>query len=81
MPVVFSKGKGVYVWDPEGRKYYDFLSAYSAVNQGHCHPKIVKAMIKQAETLTLSSRAFYNDQFGQFAKMITEVRSLEDICR
>lgn len=74
LPVVFSKAKGIHVWDPEGRKYFDFLSAYSAVNQGHCHPKIIKALTKQAETLTLSSRAFYNDQFGQFAKMVTEVR-------
>lgn len=73
MPVVFSKAKGVHVWDPEGRRYYDFLSAYSAVNQGHCHPKIVKALTRQAQNLTLSSRAFYNDQFGQFAKMATEV--------
>ena len=71
--MVFSKAKGVYVWDPEGRKYFDFLSAYSAVNQGHCHPKIVKALTRQAQRLTLSSRAFYNDQFGQFAKMATEV--------
>lgn len=73
MPVVFSKAKGVHVWDSEGRRYYDFLSAYSAVNQGHCHPKIVKALTRQAQNLTLSSRAFYNDQFGQFAKMATEV--------
>lgn len=75
MPVVFSKAKGVHVWDPEGKKYYDFLSAYSAVNQGHCHPKIVKALTRQAQTLTLSSRAFYNDQFGQYAKFATEVIS------
>lgn len=73
LPIVFSKAKGIYVWDPEGRRYYDFLSAYSAVNQGHCHPKILKALINQAQTLTLSSRAFYNDQFGKFAKFITEV--------
>lgn len=77
LPVVFSKAKGVHVWDPEGRKYFDFLSAYSAVNQGHCHPKIVKALTRQAQTLTLSSRAFYNDQFGQFAKLATEVRTEE----
>ena len=76
LPIVFSKAKGIYVWDPEGRKYFDFLSAYSAVNQGHCHPKIVKALTEQAERLTLSSRAFYNDQFGRFAKMITEVNSI-----
>lgn len=74
LPVVFSKAKGVYVWDPEGRKYFDFLSAYSAVNQGHCHPKIIKALTDQAHQLTLSSRAFYNDKFGQFAKLITQVK-------
>lgn len=66
LPVVLSKGEGVYVWDVEGRKYYDFLSAYSAVNQGHCHPKIVNAMMKQAQTLTLTSRAFHNDMLGKF---------------
>ena len=72
LPVVLSKGKGVYVWDMEGKKYYDFLSAYSAVNQGHCHPKIVDAMINQAQTLTLTSRAFYNDQLGPYEKFLTE---------
>lgn len=66
LPVVLSRGEGVFVWDVEGKKYYDFLSAYSAVNQGHCHPKIVGAMTHQAETLTLTSRAFYNDRLGQF---------------
>ena len=66
LPVVLSRGEGVYVWDVEGKKYYDFLSAYSAVNQGHCHPKIVDAMINQAKTLTLTSRAFYNDQLGPY---------------
>lgn len=76
MTVVFSKAKGVHVWDPEGKKYYDFLSAYSAVNQGHCHPKIVKALTSQAQNLTLSSRAFYNDKFGEFAKMATEVKKI-----
>ena len=64
LPVVLSKGEGVYVWDVEGKKYYDFLSAYSAVNQGHCHPKIIGAMMEQAQTLTLTSRAFYNDKLG-----------------
>lgn len=68
LPVVLSRGEGVYVWDAEGKKYYDFLSAYSAVNQGHCHPKIVDAMTRQAQTLTLTSRAFYNDQLGKFEK-------------
>lgn len=72
LPVVLSKGEGVYVWDPEGNQYYDFLSAYSAVNQGHCHPRIIKALKDQAETLTLTSRAFYNDVLGPFEKYITE---------
>ena len=61
LPVVLAKGEGVYVWDPEGNRYYDFLSAYSAVNQGHCHPKIIQALIDQAKELTLTSRAFYNN--------------------
>ncbi|SDE58307.1 ornithine--oxo-acid transaminase [Pricia antarctica] len=72
LPVVLNRGEGVYVWDVEGKKYYDFLSAYSAVNQGHCHPKIVGAMTEQARTLTLTSRAFYNDRLGQFEKYATE---------
>ena len=72
LPVVLSKGEGVFVWDVEGKKYYDFLSAYSAVNQGHCHPKIVGAMTEQAKTLTLTSRAFYNDVLGKFEKYATE---------
>ncbi|MDB9961456.1 ornithine--oxo-acid transaminase [Oceanihabitans sp.] len=72
LPVVLNRGEGVYVWDVEGKKYYDFLSAYSSVNQGHCHPKIVGAMTKQAETLTLTSRAFYNDMLGKYEKFITE---------
>ncbi|WP_296378295.1 ornithine--oxo-acid transaminase [Winogradskyella sp.] len=72
LPVVLSKGEGVYVWDVEGKKYYDFLSAYSAVNQGHCHPKIVGAMTSQAQTLTLTSRAFYNDMLCKFEKFATE---------
>lgn len=71
LPVVLSKGVGVHVWDVEGKKYYDFLSAYSAVNQGHCHPKIVEAMKAQAETLTLTSRAFYNDVLGEFEEYMT----------
>ncbi|TMM53932.1 ornithine--oxo-acid transaminase [Maribacter algarum] len=72
LPVVLSRGEGVFVWDVEGKKYYDFLSAYSAVNQGHCHPKIVGAMVNQAQTLTLTSRAFYNDVLGRFEKYATE---------
>ncbi|MEQ8926459.1 MAG: ornithine--oxo-acid transaminase [Fulvivirga sp.] len=72
LPVVLAKGDGVYVWDVEGKKYYDFLSSYSAVNQGHCHPKIVGALKEQAETLTLTSRAFYNNVLGPFEKYLTE---------
>ena len=72
LPVVLAKGKGTFVWDVEGKKYFDFLSAYSAVNQGHCHPKIVDAMVDQARTLTLTSRAFYNDQLGPYEKFVTE---------
>ncbi len=72
MPVVLSRGEGVFVWDVEGKKYYDFLSAYSAVNQGHCHPRIVSALQQQAETLTLTSRAFYNDLLGVYERYITE---------
>ena len=72
LPVVLSRGEGVFVWDVEGKKYYDFLSAYSAVNQGHCHPKIVGAMMEQAQTLTLTSRAFYNDKLGVYEEYITK---------
>ena len=72
LPVVLHKGDGVYVWDAEGKKYYDFLSAYSAVNQGHCHPKIVYALTEQAHKLTLTSRAFYNDRLGIYLKYATE---------
>jgi ornithine--oxo-acid transaminase len=72
LPVVLSRGKGVHVWDVEGKQYFDFLSAYSAVNQGHCHPKIVDALISQAQTLTLTSRAFYNDSLGVYEQFITE---------
>lgn len=73
LPVVLAKGDGVHVWDVEGKQYYDFLSAYSAVNQGHCHPHIVGALKKQAETLTLTSRAFYNDTLGPFEKFVTDL--------
>lgn len=72
LPVVLERGKGVYLWDVEGKKYFDFLSAYSAVNQGHCHPKIVKALTDQANILTLTSRAFYNDSLGEFEKYICQ---------
>ena len=71
LPVVLQKGDGVYVWDVEGKKYFDFLSAYSAVNQGHSHPKIIKALLDQASTLSLTSRAFHNDKFVEFSEFIT----------
>jgi len=73
LPVVLQRGEGVFVWDVNGRKYYDFLSAYSAVNQGHCHPRITRAMTEQAERLTLTSRAFYNDQLGIFSEYLTHL--------
>ncbi len=73
LPVVLSKGEGVHVWDVEGKQYYDFLSAYSAVNQGHCHPEIIAAFTKQARKLTLTSRAFHNDQLGEFCQYITRL--------
>ena len=79
LPVVLSRGEGVYVWDVEGKKYYDFLSAYSAVNQGHCHPKIVNAMVAQAKTLSLTSRAFYNDVLGTYEKYVTEYFGFEKV--
>ncbi len=71
LPVVLERGKGIYVWDTDGKKYFDFLSAYSAVNQGHCHPKIVKAMTDQAQKLALTSRAFYNDVLGEWEEFVT----------
>jgi ornithine--oxo-acid transaminase len=73
LPVVFAKAQGVNVWDPEGRQYLDFLSAYSAVNQGHCHPELVKALVEQASRLTLSSRAFHNDVFPKWAEKVRSV--------
>ena len=79
LPVVLAKGEGVYVWDCEGKRYYDFLSAYSAVNQGHCHPKIVKALTEQAETLTLTSRAFFNNVLGDYERYMTELFGFEKI--
>jgi len=72
LPVVLNRGEGVYVWDVEGKKYFDFLSAYSAVNQGHCHPRIVNALKSQAETLTLTSRAFYNDVLGEYEQYMSD---------
>ena len=72
LPVVLKKGKGIYLWDVEGNKYFDFLSAYSAVNQGHCHPKIISALVEQSSILTLTSRAFYNNILGEYEKFLTE---------
>jgi ornithine--oxo-acid transaminase len=79
LPVVLEKGQGIYVWDTDGKKYFDFLSAYSAVNQGHCHPKIIKAMIEQAQKLTLTSRAFYNDCLGEFEEYVTRYFGYEKV--
>ncbi|MFM6934425.1 MAG: ornithine--oxo-acid transaminase [Flavobacteriales bacterium] len=79
LPVVLSRGEGVYVWDVDGNKYVDFLSAYSAVNQGHCHPKITKALIDQAQTLALTSRAFYNDTLGHYEKFVTETFGFDKV--
>jgi len=72
LPVVLNRGEGVYLWDVDGKRYFDFLSAYSAVNQGHCHPKIIGAMIQQAQQLTLTSRAFHNDVLGEYSRFMTE---------
>lgn len=79
LPIVFEKGEGVFVWDPEGNKYYDFLSAYSAVNQGHCHPKIINALIHQAQKLTLSSRAFFNSKLGDYEEFITSLFGFDKV--
>jgi ornithine--oxo-acid transaminase len=79
LPVVLSKGEGVFVWDVEGKRYFDFLSAYSAVNQGHCHPKIVDALVEQAKTLALTSRAFHNDVLGRYEKFVTEYFGFDKI--
>jgi ornithine--oxo-acid transaminase len=79
MPVVLEKGEGVFVWDVEGRQYFDFLSAYSAVNQGHCHPKLVDAMVSQAQKLTLTSRAFYNDQLGVYEEYVTNTFGFDKV--
>src|SRR5512135_1946610 len=71
LPVVLEKGEGVFLWDVDGKRYFDFLSGYSAVNQGHCHPKIISALISQASQLTLTSRAFHNNLLGEYEKYIT----------
>ncbi len=77
LPVVIAKGEGPLVWDPEGKQYFDFLSAYSAVNQGHCHPRIINALIEQAKTCTLTSRAFFNNRLGEYEKFVTEFFGFE----
>lgn len=79
LPVVLERGEGVFVWDVEGKRYYDFLSAYSAVNQGHCHPKIVQALVEQAHKLTLTSRAFYNNLLGEFEEYVTKLFGFEKV--
>jgi ornithine--oxo-acid transaminase len=79
LPVVLAKGEGIHLWDVEGKHYYDFLSAYSAVNQGHCHPKIIAALIEQAQTLTLTSRAFYNNRLGECEKYIADFFGYEKV--
>jgi ornithine--oxo-acid transaminase len=79
LPVVLEKGEGVYVWDVEGKRYFDFLAAYGAVNQGHCHPRIIKALTAQAQKLTLCSRAFYNSLLGEYEKYITEFFGFEKV--
>ncbi|MDA9809571.1 ornithine--oxo-acid transaminase [Flavobacteriales bacterium] len=79
LPVVLDRGEGVFVWDAEGKKYFDFLSAYSAVNQGHCHPRIIEALVKQASKLTLTSRAFFNSQLGPYEKFICELFNYDKV--
>lgn len=79
IPVVIKKGEGVYLWDIHDKRYFDFLSAYSAVNQGHCHPRIIDVLKKQASTLTLTSRAFHNDQFGPYADYITNLLGYDKV--
>ncbi|MHB1922620.1 MAG: aminotransferase class III-fold pyridoxal phosphate-dependent enzyme, partial [Chitinophagaceae bacterium] len=79
LPVVLNRGEGVFLWDIDGRRYYDFLSGYSAVNQGHCHPKIINSLISQAQKLTLTSRAFHNDLMGEYCRYITELFGFEKV--
>lgn len=76
---MLKKGKGVFVWDVEGQQYYDFMGAYAAVNQGHCHPKIIASLIQQSQQITLTSRAFYNDALGEFVKYITDYFGYERV--
>ncbi|MDX9705095.1 MAG: aminotransferase class III-fold pyridoxal phosphate-dependent enzyme, partial [Weeksellaceae bacterium] len=79
LPVVLEHGKGAFVWDVEGKKYFDFLSAYSAVNQGHTHPRIINALTEQAKKISLTSRAFYNSQLGKYEKFITELMGYDKV--
>ena len=79
LPVVLERGKGTKFWDIEGREYFDFLSAYSAVNQGHCHPKIIQALVDQAQKLTLTSRAFHNDALGEYSEFITKYFGMDRV--
>ncbi|MEI9934472.1 MAG: aminotransferase class III-fold pyridoxal phosphate-dependent enzyme [Ferruginibacter sp.] len=80
-PVVLNRGEGVFVWDVDGKRYYDFLSGYSAVNQGHCHPKIIAALLEQAPKLTLTSRAFYNDQLGDLKNTSLNILVTKKYCQ
>ncbi len=79
LPVVLEKGEGVFVWDVDGKKYYDFLSGYSALNQGHRHPRIMQALTEQAQRLTLTSRAFYNNKLGEFEEFITKLFGFDKV--
>ena len=79
LPVAIAKANGIYMWDVEGNKYFDFLSAYSAVNQGHCHPRIVQTLIEQAQKMTLTSRAFYNDVLGEFEEYLTKLLGFDKV--
>src|SRR5436309_8536160 len=79
LPVVLNRGEGVFVWDVEGKRYFDYLSGYSAVNQGHCHPRIIAALMEQAQKLTLTSRAFYSDLLGEYARYVTDYFGYEKV--
>ncbi|GAB4818596.1 hypothetical protein N2152v2_005642 [Parachlorella kessleri] len=79
IPVVLTRGEGIFMWDVDGKRYFDFLSGYSAVNQGHCHPKIVGAMVEQAQRLTLTSRAFFNDVLGEYEEYITKLLGYDKV--
>ena len=79
LPVVLELGEGVFVWDVDGKRYYDFLSAYSAVNQGHCHPKIIKTLIEQSQKLALTSRAFHNNVLGEYEKFATNLFGFDKV--